>query len=360
MLDPIQIQLGDGRDYAYYIRPFSELPALMEKGGLRPGRCLLVTDVHVGGLYSETVSNTLKEAGWEPMIVIVPAGEESKSAGVLQQIYDAALNWRIDRKTPLIALGGGVVGDLAGFAAATLLRGLPFVQLPTTLIAQVDSSIGGKTGINHETGKNLIGAFHQPALVCADPSTIQTLPDREWGSGLAEVVKHALIADADFFYLLEANWDAILDRDRDVVEPLIHRAAEIKAIVVSEDEREAGLRAILNFGHTFGHAIEQVAGYGHYTHGEAVALGMRAALLLSNRMTPSFDVGRADALVAKLPIDAPRHSMPVDRLVEATKSDKKALGDVVRFILVDRIGHAYIESAAPADAVRESFAAICS
>ncbi|MDX1488295.1 MAG: 3-dehydroquinate synthase family protein, partial [Acidiferrobacterales bacterium] len=259
---PLPVHLGSERSYALHFRPLADLPSLMDETGLRPGRCLLVTDENVAALYLSQLLVALTDTGWIPHEIVLVSGESTKSAAALQSIYDEALAWGVDRKTPVLALGGGVVGDLAGFAAASLLRGLPLVQIPTTLIAQVDSAIGGKTGINHSTGKNLIGAFHQPRLVCIDVPTLQTLPEREWSSGLAEVVKHALIADAGFFATLDANWEAILKRSPEVVENIVYHAARIKTKIVAEDEREKGRRAILNFGHTFGHALERVAGYG--------------------------------------------------------------------------------------------------
>ncbi len=354
-LSPINIDLGETRSYTYHIEPMHHVPQRMVEAGLRVGKCIIVTDATVGKLYCQPLQDALTAAGWHPEQIIVSPGEKAKGYTDLHNIYDAALTSGIDRKTPVLALGGGVVGDLAGFGAATLLRGLPFIQLPTTLIAQVDSALGGKTGINHSTGKNLIGAFHQPAFVCADLQTLQTLPFREWTSGLAEVVKHALIADEAFVSWLESNWDAVIERDEAILPELIHRAARIKADVVSQDEREAGLRAILNFGHTFGHAIEHVAGYGHFTHGEAVAMGMRAALHLSVHLHPSLDVGRAAALVNKLPIQAGPINMPVDDLVAAMYTDKKVLAGRVRFVLLDAIGHAYVEAEADMQDARQAF-----
>ncbi len=351
---PITVSTGEHPPYQYCFEPLQRVPALMEEAGLRAGRCLVVTDERVGSYYGETLSTALEHAGWQPRVAALPAGEETKRPECLQHVYDVALAWGIDRKTPVLALGGGVVGDLAGLAAATLLRGIPLVQLPTTLIAQVDSAIGGKTGINHTAGKNLIGAFHQPALVCADLSTLKTLPRREWTSGLAEVVKHALIADAAFFTELDTRWAHILERDEATIGPIIRRAAHIKVAVVAEDEREAGLRAILNFGHTFGHAIERVAGYGRYTHGEAVALGMRMALNLSRRLQASLDAGRAETLLRQIPIQAEPTPLATEDLLEAMKTDKKSLAGKLRFVLLDRIGHAYVESDAPLDLVRSA------
>jgi 3-dehydroquinate synthase len=273
---------------------------------------------------------------------VLAPGEITKAPHALQAIYDAALAWEIDRKTPVLALGGGVVGDLAGYAAATLLRGLPLVQLPTTLIAQVDSAIGGKTGINHPVGKNLIGAFHQPSLVCIDLTMLATLPVLEWTSGLAEVVKHALIADAGFLAFLEANGPGILAREEHLAGETVYRAAAIKAVVVSEDEREQGRRAILNFGHTFGHAIERVAGYGQFTHGEAVALGMRAALHLSHRLHPDLPLERLNHLVRQIPVRHTLADWPVSSLMEAMRSDKKAEAGTQHFVLLRRPGEAYV------------------
>ena len=347
---PIRVSLSGGRGYAIHLTALPEAPRLMAEAGLRAGRCLVVTDTQVAGLYQAPLEAALRAAGWTPKTVVLPPGEATKAPGPLHTIYDTALVWGIDRKTPVLALGGGVVGDLAGFAAATLLRGLPFVQLPTTLIAQVDSAIGGKTGINHTIGKNLVGAFHQPHLVCVDLATLNTLPVLEWTSGLAEVVKHALIADADFLAFLEANGPAVRAREAGVVSEMIYRAARIKAVVVSEDEREQGRRAILNFGHTFGHAIERVAGYGQFTHGEAVALGMRAALHLSHRLHPELPLERAHRLVRQIPVRNRLADLPVAALIKAMQFDKKVDAGTQRLVVLRRLGEAYVTTAAsPAD-----------
>ncbi len=342
---PISVSLPDGRGYAIHFEDLRKAPRLMAEAGLRAGRCVVVTDAHVAASYQAPLEDALCAAGWTPKVVVLPPGEATKAPAPLQTLYDAALRWGIDRKTPVLALGGGVVGDLAGFAAATLLRGLPLVQLPTTLIAQVDSAIGGKTGINHAIGKNLIGAFHQPRLVCADLATLATLPALEWTSGLAEVVKHALIADADFLDFLEMNWLEVLAREAAVVGEMVYRAARIKAVVVSEDEREQGRRAILNFGHTFGHAIERVAGYGQFTHGEAVALGMRAALHLSHRLHPEAPLERAHRLVQQLPVRNRLADLPVPALMEAMRFDKKVEAGTQRFVVLRRLGEAYVTAA---------------
>ncbi len=340
--EKIEIVLGQGRSYTVRFAPLAEAPALLQAVGLRKGRCLVVTDENVHDLYGASFVEGLALEGWQPHRISVPPGEETKSLAHLARLYDVALSWGVDRQTPVLALGGGVVGDLAGYAAATLLRGLPLVQLPTSLIAQVDSALGGKTGINHTTGKNLIGAFHQPALVLADPATLASLPVREWTSGLAEVVKHALIADAPFFDWLEAHWEAILTRKPGFVRPMVRRAAAIKAAVVSEDERELGRRAILNFGHTFGHAVERVAGYGVFTHGEAVALGMRAALHLSHHLHPTLPFARAEDLLLRLPIPAPIPALATADLYEAMQTDKKKQAGGLRFVLLRTLGEAYV------------------
>ncbi|MBX2821433.1 MAG: 3-dehydroquinate synthase [Rhodothermaceae bacterium] len=351
-LTPIKIDPGQDHSYFYHIRPLFDVPALMADSGLRQGKCLIVSDQSVGTLYGRQLENVLASKGWDPKRIDLPAGEPSKSYACLHDIYDTALSWGIDRRTPVIALGGGVVGDLAGFAAATLLRGLPLVQLPTTLIAQVDSALGGKTGINHEAGKNLIGSFHQPAFVCADLDSLTTLPQREWTSGLAEVVKHALIADTTFLDFLELNWPSILLRNPAVIGQMVHKAAAIKAAVVSEDVKEAGIRAILNFGHTFGHAIERIAGYGHFTHGEAVAVGMRMALRLSKHLHPALDIERCDAIVKQIPLYHSLTHLSVNDLIESMYADKKTLAGSLRFILLDRVGHAYVEINADTAQVR--------
>jgi len=345
----IDVRFEDGRNYPIHFRSLADTPALMDEAGLSPGRCVLITDDHVAAHYRTPLRTSLERAGWSSHDIVVPAGESTKSATHLQMIYDEALRAGMDRSTPVLALGGGVVGDLAGFAAATLLRGVPLVHLPTSLIAQVDSSIGGKTGINHAAGKNLIGSFYQPDLVVTDVRTVDTLPQREWTSGMAEVVKHALIAAPDFVDFLEAHISDLLLRRTDAVADMVRRAAQIKVDVVAEDEREQGRRAILNFGHTFGHAIEREAGYGVFTHGEAIAVGMRAALHLSQRLHPSLDFDRAEALVRTLPVEGDPRPLSLSALQEAMQHDKKNKGDTVRFVVLDRIGHARVTASPSQD-----------
>jgi 3-dehydroquinate synthase len=334
----------DERSYDVHFRSLDALPPLLRDANLRVGRCLLVTDENVAAHYRTPLRSTLEAAGWTVKTMVLPPGEATKSADHLQTLYDDALTWGMDRQTPVFALGGGVIGDLAGFAAATLLRGVPLVQLPTSLLAQVDASVGGKTAINHETGKNLIGAFYQPRLVCADPRTLDTLPMDEYTGGMAEVVKHALIGDASLFQYLEDHTSKIFARkDRTAVSTTIEQAVQVKADVVSADEREEGRRAILNFGHTFGHAIESVAGYGTFSHGEAVAVGMRAGLYLSHRRHPAaIPRDRADDLIRAIPVDADPSALSFDALYDAMGADKKNEGETIRFVLLDRLGHAYV------------------
>jgi 3-dehydroquinate synthase len=286
--------------------------------------------------------------------VLLPDGEEHKAWPALQSIYDHLLASGADRKTVLFALGGGVVGDITGFAAATYMRGVPYVQVPTTLLAQVDSSVGGKTAINHPLGKNMIGAFYQPERVLADLDTLATLPDRELAAGLAEVIKYGPIADAAFLGWLEEHIDALRAREPAALMHAISRSCEIKAEVVGSDERESGQRAILNFGHTFGHAIEAGLGYGQWLHGEAVGCGMLLAARLSAALglvEPAF-VARLTALVqrAGLPTAAPR--MPAARWLELMRLDKKAEGGEIRFVLIDRVGHAVMRPAPDALVMR--------
>ena len=353
---PVPVPLAGGRAYAIHLRPLADATAILGEAGLRVGPCLVVTDEHVAALYLDPLTRALRAAGWTPHVHVLPPGEGTKSPEHLAALYAWALGLGIDRQTPVLALGGGVVGDLAGFAAATLLRGLPLVQLPTTLVAQADSAIGGKTGINHAAGKNLIGAFHQPRFVLADPATLQTLPEREWTSGLAEVVKAALIADAAFFDWLDERWAAVIAREPETVASLVRRAAAIKAGIVADDEREAGRRALLNFGHTFGHAIERAAGYGTFTHGEAVALGMRAALHLSNALRPDVSFDRADALVARLPVPPGLDAIPTAALTEAMQTDKKRTAGRLRFVVLDAIGRARLADDVTPEAVAAAWA----
>ncbi len=324
-----------------------------------PGkRVAIVTNTTVAPLYLARLTAMLEAAGKQCFAVILPDGEEEKNADNLMQIFTALLEHKCDRKTTLVALGGGVIGDMTGFAAATYMRGVPFVQVPTTLLAQVDSSVGGKTAINHPLGKNMIGAFYQPQSVLADTATLSTLPDRELSAGLAEVIKHGAIIDADFFRWQEVNMAKLVARDDEALAHAIRRSCEIKADVVRQDEREGGLRAILNFGHTFGHAIEAGLGYGEWLHGEAVGCGMVMAADLSVRLgyLAPEDKARIVALVqaAGLPTVAP--DLGEDRWLELMEVDKKNEDGKIKFILLKPLGSAVI-TGAPNDALRATLAA---
>jgi 3-dehydroquinate synthase len=306
----------------------------------------IVTNTIVAPLYLAGVSQALKAAGKKVTEIVLPDGEEEKNWANLMKVFDALLTEKCDRKTTLIALGGGVIGDLTGFAAATYMRGVPFIQVPTTLLAQVDSSVGGKTAINHPLGKNMIGAFYQPQAVVADTSTLNTLPPRELSAGLAEVIKHGAIIDAPFFDWIEANIGKLVARDADALAYAVKRSCEIKADVVRQDEREGGLRAILNFGHTFGHAIEAGLGYGEWLHGEAVGCGMVMAADLSCRLGFIDESARQRivALVkaAGLPTVAP--DLGVARWLELMEVDKKNEGGKIKFILLKPLGAPLITS----------------
>jgi 3-dehydroquinate synthase len=356
----VQVDLG-ARSYTVHFQSLSSVPALLEDAGLRPGRCLLVSDENVAAHYRTPLTEGLSSAGWTVRSIVLPPGEQTKSASALHTLYDVALDWGIDRQTPVLALGGGVIGDLAGFAAATLLRGLPLVQLPTSLLAQVDASVGGKTAINHDTGKNLIGAFYQPEVVCADPDTLDTLPMREYTSGTAEVVKHALIQAPSLFETLHDHLVPVFSyRDRALVAEVIEQAVQVKADVVSADEREEGRREILNFGHTFAHAIERVAGYGAFTHGEAVALGMRAGVYLSHQRHPeNIPRDRLDHVVNAIPVEDDPSSIPFGDLYNAMSADKKNEGDTIRFVLLRRLGEAYVTGAVSERDARQAWAFAC-
>jgi 3-dehydroquinate synthase len=321
-----------------------DLGALALGAGLKPTRSIVVTDSNVAPLYGDRVTKSLERAGFKATTATIAAGEESKSEATLGSLYDRMTAAELDRSGTVFALGGGVVGDLAGFAAATFLRGISVVQIPTTMVAQVDSSLGGKTGINHRLAKNLIGAFHQPRLIVADVDTLATLPEREFREGLGEVIKYGAIMDAPMISTLEQELEAILARSQGALEEIVARSLRHKASVVSADEREGGLRKILNFGHTIGHAIEAGAGYGGYLHGEAVAIGMAAASKLSNRYggLSNEESSRLTRLIARmgLPVEMPL-DWRGDRFFSALRLDKKRSDDVIEFVLLDRLGHAF-------------------
>jgi len=307
-------------------------------------RCALITDPHVGRWYAKPAYNSLSRAGFDPALIVVPAGETAKSLKSAQSCYRRLAAHRLERHSFVVALGGGVVGDLAGFVAATYLRGLPLVQVPTTLLAQVDSSVGGKTGVNLPAGKNLVGAFHQPRLVLCDLAVLHTLPLRQLRAGLAEVIKYGIIYDARFFQRLERDLPQILQRRAATLAPVIARCCEIKAAVVSQDETESGLRAILNFGHTIGHGLEAISHYGAYLHGEAIAIGQVAAARLSEQFSslPAADTARITALLkrAGLPTTVRLTAPARRRLLAAMQLDKKVRNGEIRFVLASRIGKA--------------------
>lgn len=318
----------------------------------------IVTNTTVAPLYLERLADTLAGHGVAVLPIVLPDGEQYKNAASIEQIYDALLQHRAERKTTLIALGGGVIGDMTGFAAATYQRGVPFIQVPTTLLAQVDSSVGGKTGINHPLGKNMIGAFYQPKLVLADTRTLNTLPDRELSAGLAEVIKYGLIRDLPFFEWLEAHMEALVSRDPAALAEAILRSCRNKAEVVAADEKETGVRATLNLGHTFGHAIETGMGYGNWLHGEAVAAGTLLAADLSRRLgwLADVDVMRIRRLFerARLPVEAP--ALGAQTYLDLMGLDKKVENGRIRFVLLKTLGEAVITADVPAALLQETLA----
>jgi len=348
----------DQRSYPIYIgSDLIDRPELFEACS-KASSIYIVTNTTVAPLYAERLSKTLATFGKSVRTITLPDGESFKDWKNLQTIFDELLKHGADRQTVLVALGGGVIGDMTGFAAASFMRGIRFIQVPTTLLSQVDSSVGGKTGINHPLGKNMIGAFHQPVAVVADLNTLKTLPPRELSAGLAEVIKHGAIADASFLDWIEANTNALLACDIEVMSHAVLRSCEIKSAVVSADEREGGVRATLNFGHTFGHAIEAGMGYGEWLHGEAVACGMVMGAKLScllQKITQA-DVDRLTRIIhaMHLPITAPKFG--AERYIELMQVDKKAEGGQIRYVLLEQIGKAYM-STAPHEAVLETLLA---
>ena len=356
----VQIDLGD-RSYPILIG--GELlsdPATWAPQANRKASALVVTNVTVDKLYAAPLVEALTPHFARVRTLALPDGEVYKDLDHLNLIFDELLGQEADRRTVLFALGGGVVGDMTGFAAACYMRGVPFVQVPTTLLAQVDSSVGGKTAVNHPLGKNMIGAFYQPQQVVCDLSVLDTLPDREMSAGLAEVIKYGASIDADFLGWLERHVDDLRARDRAALTHAVRRCCEIKAHVVGADEKEAGLRAILNFGHTFGHAIEAGMGYGAWLHGEGVGCGMVMAAELSARLglVSAAFARRIEALIARagLPVRGPASLGPA-RYLELMRVDKKAQGGDIRFVLLDGESHATVR-AAPEDVVVDVIAAL--
>jgi 3-dehydroquinate synthase len=353
----VTIDLGD-RSYDILIGEGLVQDASAFAGLPKSSKALIVTNTTVGPLYTSKLREAIAPLHKHVLDIELPDGEQHKDWPALNDIFTRLLEEAADRKTVLYALGGGVVGDMTGFAASCYMRGVPFVQVPTTLLAQVDSSVGGKTAINHPAGKNMIGAFYQPLRVVCDIDTLSTLPQRELLAGLAEVIKYGPIADVDFLAWLEANLDKLLARDHATIKHAIQRSCEIKSWVVSQDEKESGLRAILNYGHTFGHAIEAGLGYGAWLHGEAVGCGMVMAADLSARLGLIDDATsqRIRALIERtgLPVEGP--DLGADRYLELMQVDKKAEGGEIRFVLIGPLGQAGMRPA-PEAVVREVIAA---
>lgn len=340
----INVELGQ-RSYPIMIKAglLAEVGARMKDLGLK-GKAAVVTNSLVGDLYGGELLKSLRDSGFTPFLVTLPDGEEYKTIEVATTVYDALVENRMERSSPIVALGGGVIGDMAGFVAATYLRGVPYIQVPTTLLSQVDSSVGGKTAVNHPKGKNLIGAFYQPRGVFIDPDVLKTLDAREVRAGLAEVIKYGIIWDESFFSFLEENAQALLALGAELTRA-IERSCEIKAEVVASDETEQGVRAILNLGHTFGHALEALSGYGTYKHGEAVAIGMTLASRLSAALglCDSGVVDRVKGLVTSVGLPAEPPVFTADEWIESMRLDKKVSSEALRFVLIKSVGTVSVE-----------------
>ncbi|MGH8746307.1 MAG: 3-dehydroquinate synthase [Burkholderiales bacterium] len=358
-MQSLRVELGK-RAYSVHIGTGILNDSSLYAAHLRAGRAAIVTNTVIAPLYLERLRRTLADASIDTVEIVIADGEQAKDWHTLDRVFDALLAARCDRQTPIIALGGGVVGDLAGFAAAVYQRGVPFVQVPTTLLAQVDSSVGGKTAINHPRGKNMIGAFYQPLVVVSDVATLATLPPRELRAGLAEVIKHGFALDGVFAEWIERNIERLMAADTDALVFAVRRSCELKAEVVANDERESGRRAALNFGHTFAHAIEAGLGYGKWLHGEAVAAGMVMAAELSARvgLIGEHDVQRVRKLIARagLPITGPAE-LPPERYLELMAVDKKAAHGRIRFVLLDGVGRAILRADPGERLVREAIVA---
>jgi 3-dehydroquinate synthase len=351
-MQTLHVDLGE-RSYPIYIgQGLLQHPELFT-AHLSGQQVMIVSNDTVAPLYLETVRRNF--AGYDCQHLVLPDGEEYKNLDTCNQIFDALLTNRFDRQSTLLALGGGVIGDITGFAAACYQRGIAFMQVPTTLLAQVDSSVGGKTGVNHPLGKNMIGAFHQPRCVIADTDTLTTLDDRQLRAGIAEVIKYGVIRDHELFDWLEAHIQALLDRDPDALAYVIQRSCINKADIVAQDELESGTRALLNLGHTFGHAIEAGMGYGNWLHGEAVAAGMVMAAVLSRQLgwLGAAEVERITALIqkAQLPVHSPA-DMDTDRFLQLMSVDKKVQHGKLRFVLLKNIGNAVVSDQASRDQIQ--------
>lgn len=360
LIHELRVSLGE-RSYSIEIGSGTLSDGVRILPFIKHGKAVVVSNTTVAPLYLSSISDALKKSGVDVLEIVLPDGEEFKTWETLNVIFDALLSKHCERSTTLIALGGGVVGDMGGFAAACYQRGMPFIQVPTTLLAQVDSSVGGKTAINHPLGKNMIGAFYQPRLVLADISTLNTLPDRELRAGIAEVIKYGLIRDLPFFVWLEENIERLLARDQAALAFAVKRSCENKADVVAADERETGERALLNLGHTFGHAIETGLGYGVWLHGEAVAAGTMIAAELSKRLgwLPGDDVSRVERLFlrAGLPVRAPE--LGGEKYLELMRHDKKVEGGKLRLVLLKKIGEGVLTDVANEDQIAQAIDVCC-
>ena len=344
-MQTLEVGLG-ARAYPIHIGE-ALLPRAGELLATRSGEhAVIVTNAVVAAHHLAPLRGSLRERGAQVDVVLLPDGEAHKNAATLDDLLTRLLELRCERTATLVALGGGVVGDIAGFAAAIYQRGIPFVQVPTTLLAQVDSSVGGKTGINHPLGKNMIGAFWQPRAVLIDTAVLATLPARELRAGIAEVIKYGAIRDADFFAWLEASMPALLAKDAAALTHAIHRSCAIKAEIVAADEREAGERALLNFGHTFGHAIEAALGYGEWLHGEAVAAGMVCAARLSGRVCglDAEETARLARLIAAAGLPTEPPDIPAERWLDLMRRDKKVESGAMRFVVLERLGAAVVRA----------------
>ena len=356
-MQTLTVDLGD-RSYPIYIGPGLLRNRDLYSPHIKGRQVLIVTNETVAPIYLDDVKSALTD--YQVDTVILPDGEKYKDLDTLNMIFDELLDRRHNRTTTLIALGGGVIGDMTGFAAATYQRGVNFIQVPTTLLSQVDSSVGGKTAVNHPLGKNMIGAFHQPQAVIADTDTLETLPLREMAAGMAEVIKYGLISDSEFYLWLQDNVAGLMSGDDESLAEAIYRSCENKADVVAQDEREGGIRATLNLGHTFGHAIEAHQGYGKWLHGEAVGAGMMMAADLSKRLGYLTEKDEHDLLrllqAAHLPVKGPK-DMSCDDYISRMAVDKKVLDGALRLVLLKGIGQAYITSDVPRDLLEETLMA---
>jgi len=352
MMQTLTVNLGD-RSYPIYVGDgiLSRAGDFLQRAGLR-GKVAVITNPTVAQLYLDAVHDSLSAAGFDVTPVLIPDGEQHKNLQSLSVIYDRLISERFERRSCVLALGGGVVGDLAGFAAATFLRGIAYVQVPTTLLAQVDSSVGGKTGVNHQEGKNLVGAFYQPRLVLIDVAVLQSLPRREFIAGLAEVIKYGVIEDPALFKLLEENMGKLTSLDRALLTQVIATSCAIKAKVVEQDERENDYRAVLNFGHTVGHALEAATHYQKYLHGEAIGIGMAQAATISAQQgfCDQRSLERIRKLIKKagLPLEIPRE-VSMQSLIQAMEVDKKSAGGKIKFVICTGIGKTCFHALSPGE-----------